>query len=384
MSPGEEKRGITRERLAQAALELISEEGIESLSMRALADALVVKAASLYWHVRDRQDLLELLAGSILDGVQIRQARTGWRTAVRQTALALADRVAGQRDAGRLLLEVPEALQRSDVFSELKRQLEAGGLRPGEAAEVALMVMVHVITARIPAGEAPAAEGSTASIAVDSGSTGVVLRAGTGVEDLARPARDAGGVSPAIVRGETVTVRRLRGVGKGEVELDSGRAWKFKIQAPTWNTLLDARGLDVREIHIDSGATKVECFLSSPRGVVPIHISSGVVGVSIHRPRGAAVVARVHTGAVKIKLDDHLMKVAVSDVLWESERAASKADRYELDISSGAVQVTLDERVAPPSPIEVVSPPMPVSKGEQASALEILLDGVEALVKSRS
>ena len=66
MSPEEERqRGLTRERLVEAALELINQEGLDALSMRALADRLDVKAASLYWHVRDRRELLELLAESI-------------------------------------------------------------------------------------------------------------------------------------------------------------------------------------------------------------------------------------------------------------------------------------------------------------------------------
>jgi len=60
LSPEEEKpRGLTRERLVEAALRLVNEEGLDGLSMRALADKLDVKAASLYWHVRDRSELLE-------------------------------------------------------------------------------------------------------------------------------------------------------------------------------------------------------------------------------------------------------------------------------------------------------------------------------------
>jgi AcrR family transcriptional regulator len=58
LSPEEERqRGLTRERLVGAALELVNEGGLDALSMRALADRLDVKAASLYWHVRDRREL---------------------------------------------------------------------------------------------------------------------------------------------------------------------------------------------------------------------------------------------------------------------------------------------------------------------------------------
>lgn len=382
MSPGEERReGLTRERLVEVALELINQEGLEALSMRALADRLEVKAASLYWHVRDRGELLELLADSILDGVRPASGRSGWRQGVLDSGARLAARVKGQRDAARVLLEVPDALERSELFAELKRQLQAGGLQPAEAGEVALMVMVHVISARTPAGPGALKEGAPASIAIDSGSRGVVLRAGNDMETLVRAAQDRSGVAPGIVRGETVIVRRLRGGGVGEIELDPRRPWRFKVQAPTWNTVIDAQGLEVREIHVDSGASKLECFLPQPRGVVPIHISSGVVDVAIHRPPGTAMAAVVHTGAVRIRLDDYSAKVVVADVRWETSGGSGAPDRYELDISSGAVKVNVDDSASPAPRLEPSSPPAPT--GEAATALEILLDGVAARVSSR-
>src|SRR5207249_5855383 len=128
-----------------------------------------------------------------------------------------------------------------------------------DLGEVALMVMIQVITSRAPA-ESPVVErgGDVASIAIDSGSRGVILRAGPpDMEALIRVPPDQSGAAPAIVRGEQVVVRRLRGVGRGEIELNPRRPWKFKVQAPTWNTVLDVGGLDVREIHVDSGAANL-------------------------------------------------------------------------------------------------------------------------------
>jgi hypothetical protein len=202
------------------------------------------------------------------------------------------------------------------------------------------------------------------------------------MQALIRVPPDQATAAPAVVRGEQVVVRRLRGVGRGEIELNPGRPWKFKIQAPTWNTVLDLAGLNVREIWVDSGAANLECFLPQPQGVVPVHISSGVVNVSIHRARGVAIVAQVHTGAFRLKLDDFSTRVAVYDVHWQSDRALESGDRYELDVSSGVVDFKLDA-YTPKIDHAVVAPVEPASKGAPASALEILLDGVAARVKSR-
>lgn len=384
MSPEEERqRGLTRERLVEAALELVNEEGLEGLSMRALADRLEVKASSLYWHVRDRRELLDLLAESILEGVASPRRGRGWRETVLAAGSALGRRVSAQKDADRVLLEVPEALRRSDVFHEVANQLVAAGLRPTEASDVTLMLMTHVIAGQAPVSEPPvvASTSNPASIAIDSGSRGVELRAGTAdMQGLISVPHDQGAAAPAVVRGETVVVRRLRGVGRGQIQLNPRRPWKIKVQAPTWNTLLDATGLDVREVWVDSGAVNLECFLAKPRGVVPIHISSGVVNVAVHRATGAAVVAHVHTGAVKLKLDDYSTKVAMFDVHWQSEGASESADRYELDVSSGAVDFKLDTYTPKLERVDA-APAEPEPKGNPASALEILLDGVEARLK---
>lgn len=390
MSPEEEKQRVTRERLVEAALALVNEEGLEGLSMRALADRLEVKAASLYWHVRDRRELLDLVAESILSSVRVTGRGSGWRQNVLAACAALGRAVAAHKDADRILLEVPEAVRRSDLFHEVEGQLGAAGLQPAEAADTALMLMTYVIAGRAASGE-PAVEragsGEPASIWIDSGSRGVILRAGDpDMQGLIRVPPDQGGAAPAVVRGEHVVVRRLRGVGRGELELNPRRPWTFKVQAPTWNTVLDLAGIDVREIWIDSGAANVEGFLPAPRGVVPVHISSGVVNVSLHRERGAAVVAHVHTGTWKLKLDDYSTKVAVLDVHWQSDGALGARDRYELEVSSGVVDFRLDAytpRTSAPD-TSAATPAAPRPKGTPASALDILLDGIEARVKGRS
>src|SRR5882672_3348084 len=377
----EKSQGLSRARLVSAALGLVQQEGLEALTMRGLADQLNVKAASLYWHVRDRRELLELLAESILERVPATRG-TGWRLGVLNAAAALRMALVSQQDADRILLEVPDAIQRSDVYLRVKGQLEKAGMQPSEAADVARLVMVHVISSRAQDGEPGVlASGAVASIAVDSGSRGVVLRHGTDMKTLIRVPHDPTSASPAVVRGETVKVRRLRGVGQGEIELNPRHPWRFQIQAPTWNTLLDVGGVDVREIKVDSGAAKVECYLPVPRGVVPIDISSGVVGVTLHRPPGVSVIADCHSGAVRLKLDDYSIPAVISDVRWQSDGAAGAVDRYELRINSGVVQLTLDTAVSGSPVTPAPSPAEHKSTGPAASALEILLDGVESRVR---
>ena len=375
--------GLSRARLAAAALELVQSEGLEALSMRALAERLDVRAASLYWHVRDRQELVELLAQAIMDRVAAPGA-TGWRAAVAANATALRRALGAQRDAGRVLLEVPAAMSRSACYGRVVGALEDAGLPASEAGEVALMVMTHVAAERAHPTEQPLPSGAVASIAIDSGSRGVALRAGEDMDELIKVPRDPATSAPAVVRGDTVKVRRMRGVGRADIELSPRYAWRFQVQGPTWNTVIDGSALDVREVKLDSGAAKVEIFLPHPRGVVPIEISGGVAGIKLHRPAGAAVAAEVKGGAVRLKLGELAVKAAIADFRWESEEGAALApDRYELLVHGGAVQVELDTVAPPARAVRAAASEVSEPGAATTSALEILLDGVESRVQRR-
>ena len=372
---GEKRSGLSRARVLAVALDLVQEQGLGALTMRGLAERMGVKAASLYWHVRDRGELLEMLAQAVLDEVRVAGTRSGWRAEALAVCSALERMTARRRDAARVLLEVSEALERSAAHARLRRVLEGAGLPAGDAQEVATMMLVHVLigATRADGEEVLDKPGRVASVAIDTGSRGVTLRAGSDMTSLIRSAHDPTAPTPAVVRGDTVIVRRLRGGRQGELELNPGLPWRFKVQAPTWNTVLDLSGINVRGIHIDSGATRVECVLPPPTGSVPIEVSSGVVGVRLRRPPGVPVVAEVSTAAVQLRLDAFTIAATTSDVVWESAPGARQADHYRLRINSGAVRVSLEEDAS--LPLER-SGAEPAEGGSVVGALNVVLDGV--------
>lgn len=52
------RNGLTRERVIQAAAALIEQQGMEDFSMRALAEQLDIKTASLYNHIESMESLM--------------------------------------------------------------------------------------------------------------------------------------------------------------------------------------------------------------------------------------------------------------------------------------------------------------------------------------
>jgi AcrR family transcriptional regulator len=84
---------LSRERVLRAAVELADERGIDSLTMRTLAQRLGVEAMSLYNHVANKEQILDgmvdVVVGEINDAVRGLDAQSGdWKAAMRQRILA--------------------------------------------------------------------------------------------------------------------------------------------------------------------------------------------------------------------------------------------------------------------------------------------------------
>ncbi|WP_406332470.1 TetR/AcrR family transcriptional regulator C-terminal domain-containing protein [Streptomyces sp. NBC_00203] len=58
----ERRAPLDRKRVADTALKLLNEVGLEGLTLRAIAKELDVKAPALYWHFKDKQALLDEMA----------------------------------------------------------------------------------------------------------------------------------------------------------------------------------------------------------------------------------------------------------------------------------------------------------------------------------
>src|SRR5437879_360100 len=62
---------LTRDAIVEAALHVLDRDGLDGLSMRRVAEELGAGAASLYWHVRNKGELLQLLMERLADEVEL-------------------------------------------------------------------------------------------------------------------------------------------------------------------------------------------------------------------------------------------------------------------------------------------------------------------------
>jgi AcrR family transcriptional regulator len=83
------RRDLNRNRVVRAAVELADLNGIESLSMRKVAEAVGFEAMSLYNHVTDKDDLLDGMVDMIFSEIDLPStSETDWMSAMRQRALS--------------------------------------------------------------------------------------------------------------------------------------------------------------------------------------------------------------------------------------------------------------------------------------------------------
>jgi AcrR family transcriptional regulator len=98
-------KGLTRERIVEQALEMLDEVGIDGLTVRALAARLGVRAPALYWHVRDKQELLDEMGTQVqrrvLDRLVADPPTGPWPDALTGYAHALRAEYLAHRDGAR-------------------------------------------------------------------------------------------------------------------------------------------------------------------------------------------------------------------------------------------------------------------------------------------
>ncbi|NUR85559.1 MAG: TetR family transcriptional regulator [Nonomuraea sp.] len=135
---------MERETVVRAALKLLNEVGIDGLTTRRLADELGVKQPALYWHFKNKQELLdemaELMLADTLERIDVPEPGQAWDNwlmergrVIRGTLLSYRDGAlvhAGSRPTPRRVAQVPELI----------RPLTEAGFTPVQAVRAMIAV----------------------------------------------------------------------------------------------------------------------------------------------------------------------------------------------------------------------------------------------------
>jgi AcrR family transcriptional regulator len=97
------RTSLTKDRVLGTAVKLADKSGIESLSMRKLAQKLRVEAMSLYNHVANKDEILDGIVDIIVGEIELPTDADGWRTGMRRRAISAREVLTGHPWAIRIM-----------------------------------------------------------------------------------------------------------------------------------------------------------------------------------------------------------------------------------------------------------------------------------------
>jgi TetR/AcrR family tetracycline transcriptional repressor len=135
---------IHQRQVIDVALALLDEQGLSQLQMRAVAGRLNVQASALYWHVRNKAELLSLMSSHFYDTARTAvPAGLPWREWLLSFGKGFRQTLLGHRDAAQLCaIARPRDEDAEAAADELSKPLIVAGL----SRHVALSYQSSVIS----------------------------------------------------------------------------------------------------------------------------------------------------------------------------------------------------------------------------------------------
>lgn len=140
---------LTQTAVVSTAVDILQRFGLADLSMRRLARELDVQVGALYWHVKNKQELLAQVAAQLLNSPQLEVTVgdfPGPREAVLQLSRKLYLSLLPIQDSPEVI-EVASALQATELrpLVQLSALLEDAGLAPEEAGFGRQLLLNHIL-----------------------------------------------------------------------------------------------------------------------------------------------------------------------------------------------------------------------------------------------
>ncbi len=145
-SPRADRRPLTRDAIVDAALTVLERDGLAGLSMRRLAKELGSGAASLYWHVGGKEELLGLVLDRIVGESKVPEPDpANWQEQVKAMLRETRRVLTSRRDAGQLSMgRVPTGPNALPVMDRSIGVLRAAALPAQVIAYAADMFALYV------------------------------------------------------------------------------------------------------------------------------------------------------------------------------------------------------------------------------------------------
>jgi TetR/AcrR family tetracycline transcriptional repressor len=320
--------------------------------MRSLAERLGVKAASLSWHLRSKEELAEWMLEAINAELPDVSRNLPWRQHLAALATEWRRVLLGHRDAARLAMgrfvTRPVTLRRVEM---VLATLRAAGFTDTDTANAAYLFSNFVpgFVAEETIDRRPAGETEQPAITTPAISSGrleigwarrLTVKADPSIAELYDTYSE--GQPPDVIASDGV-VRLLRTRGRKPVTLvlNAGIPWEIEIHGGASQLSADLRGLQLRSMSIRGGISALDIVLPVPSGTVPIELRGGSSRLTLHRPAEASARLAVRGGISKLTFDQKPFRSA-TELTVQSPGYDRASDRYDIVLRGGASRIAVD------------------------------------------
>jgi hypothetical protein len=128
-----------------------------------------------------------------------------------------------------------------------------------------------------------------------------------------------------------------------DVQLADSIPWDVRCRTGAIRGEFDLSTVQLTSFDCRTGASRITVNLPQPKGVVPIRIDGGALTINLVRPAGAAIKVTSSSGALQLRADGSHQD-GFGNREWRSTGFDAAADRYEVAVSGGALNVHVTER----------------------------------------
>lgn len=137
--PTASTRSLTAQAVVEEAIKLADAEGLEAVTIRKLAKRLGVTPMAIYWHVRNKDDLLDGVAASIFENAELSvDASASWQEQLRWLLESVVQVLRAHPAVAPLLstrtVSAEAGLRATELMLDILRR---AGFTPAEATQIA-------------------------------------------------------------------------------------------------------------------------------------------------------------------------------------------------------------------------------------------------------
>jgi len=137
---------LSKERIVEAAIEILDADGESALTFRALAARLATGSGAIYWHVADKNDLFAATADDVIARVMTEVVSSAEpQEAIRAIALGVFDAIDAHPWVGAQLFREPWRSAMLQIFESVGEQLQALGVPEQAQFDSASAIVNYVL-----------------------------------------------------------------------------------------------------------------------------------------------------------------------------------------------------------------------------------------------